>query len=78
MTVPSPATPAAISNASERAQIRHRIKTYWRNSPCLKINAFCAPIAIINESPRKKPVRKEAVNFENPNFEELITRKITC
>ena len=26
--------------------------------PCLKTKAFCAPIAMINESPRKKPVKK--------------------
>tara|TARA_B100000929_G_scaffold70127_1_gene53505 strand:- start:784 stop:894 length:111 start_codon:yes stop_codon:yes gene_type:complete len=28
--------------------------------PCLKTKAFCAPIATIKESPRKKPVKKAA------------------
>ena len=53
-----PATPRTISMASETEQKRAIEKTCCLRMPCLKTKAFCAPIATINESPRKKPVKK--------------------
>ena len=53
--------PMHIRSASEVAQNKATKKTCCRRIPILKTNAFCAPIATINESPRKKPVK----NAEN-------------
>ena len=55
ISVPSPATPAAISSASDSAQIRLSTKTCCRKSPWRRMKAFWAPIAMISEAPRKKP-----------------------
>lgn len=52
---PTPATPTAISNASETAHIRQRTNTCWRSKPCRKMNAFCAPMAMISVAPRTNP-----------------------
>ena len=32
--------------------------------PCLKIKAFCAPIATIKEIPRKNPVKKAEITID--------------
>ena len=48
-----------ISKASDIEQKRAIEKTCCLRIPCLKTKAFCEPIAIINESPRKKPVKNE-------------------
>ena len=53
--------PRIISKASDIEQKRATEKTCCLRMPCLNTKAFCAPIATINESPRKKPVK----NAEN-------------
>src|SRR5699024_8720899 len=63
MIVPSPATPAVISSASDKAQIKQMIKTCWRNSPWRNTKAFCAPMAMINEAPSKKPETAAEINM---------------
>ena len=59
-----PVTPIIISKASDTEQKRAIEKTCCLRMPCLKTKAFCAPIATINESPRKKPIK----NAENIIF----------
>ena len=53
-----PTTPIKINRASESEQKRATAKTWRPISPCLRTNEFCAPMASINENPRKKPVKK--------------------
>jgi hypothetical protein len=57
-----PAIPRIISKESAIEQNRAIKKTCCLRTPCLKTKAFCAPIAIIRDSPRKKPV-DNAVNI---------------
>ena len=52
-----PATPRIISTASDIEQKRAIEKTCCHKIPCLKTKAFCAPIATINDRPKKKPVK---------------------
>ena len=59
-----PATPRMISRVSAIEQNRAIKKTCCLRTPCLKTKAFCAPIAIIRDSPRKKPVN----NADNINL----------
>ena len=47
-----------IRRVSAIEQNRAIKKTCCLRMPCLKTKAFCAPIATINERPRKKPVKK--------------------
>ena len=56
-----PVIPRMISSASAIEQNRAIKKTCCLRTPCLKTKAFCAPIAIISESPRNNPVK----NAEN-------------
>ena len=56
-----PLIPRIISKASDIEQKRAIEKTCCLRMPCLNTKAFCAPIATINESLRKKPVK----NAEN-------------
>ena len=51
-----PVIPRMISRVSAIEQNRAIKKTCCRRMPCLKTKAFCAPIAIISDSPRKNPV----------------------
>ena len=59
-----PATPRIISKESDIEQKKAIAKICCLRIPCLKTKAFCAPIATINDSPRKKPVK----NAENIGF----------
>ena len=57
-----PVIPRMISRVSAIEQNRAIKKTCCLRTPCLKTKAFCAPIAIIRDRPRKKPVNN-AVNI---------------
>src|SRR5262245_53997971 len=48
-SAPTPPTPSAIRTASEIAQIATTASTEWRRMPCRSTNAFCAPMATIND-----------------------------
>ena len=52
-----PVIPITINKQSDKAQNKETKKTCFWSMPCLKTKAFWAPIAIINDSPRKKPVK---------------------
>ena len=80
-SVPNPKTPTTISNASESAQIRQRMKTCWRKSPCRNKKAFCAPIATIRLTPRRKPAlaaKNRLVNWppDQPSASHHIAKQI--
>ena len=51
-----PVIPRMISKESAIEQNRAIKKTCSLKIPCLITKAFCAPMAIIRDSPRKKPV----------------------
>ena len=57
-----PVIPRMISRVSAIEQNRAIKKTCCLRTPCLNTKAFCAPIAIIRDSPRKKQVNN-AVNI---------------
>ena len=48
-TVPTSATPAAISTSSEAVQMAKTVPTCSRRAPCRRTYAFCAPMATISE-----------------------------
>ena len=56
-----PVIPRIIRTASAIEQNSAIQKTCCLRIPCLKTKAFCAPIAIIRDSPRKKPVKIDLV-----------------
>ena len=56
-----PVIPRMISKESAIEQNRAIKKTCCLRTPCLKTKAFCAPIAIIKDSPRKKPVKNAVI-----------------
>jgi hypothetical protein len=57
INAPSPLAPSAIKSASENAQIKTVSRTYFLVKPWRITKAFWAPIAIIKDSPARKPGR---------------------
>jgi hypothetical protein len=52
---PMPPTPAAMSTASDTAQIAATTNTCSRRMPWRSTNTFCAPMATMSDRPRPKP-----------------------
>jgi len=59
--LPNPLTPATISRASIREQVRATVKTDSFKRPRLSTYAFCAPIATINPMLIKNPCIKAVI-----------------
>jgi hypothetical protein len=54
---PAPAMPRQMSVASQTAQVMTTGSTWMRFKPTRSTYAFCAPIAMIIEPERNKPLR---------------------